>query len=156
MAVFLVNEGAHGHLQDRICAGNSCAVRAFSVTPAIAFKFAVISVPQQSIVVWIRFQVDASTIPAVAARRSTPRNILLATKCYASVPAVPGLHPYFRFINKHGTLDSLQIFPCVLSGPMRALFPRNKKAAPAQSPGPLESSSFLVRGLGMLRGRHTD
>src|SRR5271165_5382455 len=55
-------------------------------------------------------------------------------------------------------LDSLRIFLWVLLGPVRPLlsFPGNKKTAPAQLPGPLESSSFLVRGLGMLRWRYTD
>src|ERR1700730_2285071 len=60
---------ADGNPQDHVRAGMPGAVRAFSVPSAVRLEFPVVAIPQQRIVVGIRFQINASAVPSVAARR---------------------------------------------------------------------------------------
>ncbi len=76
------------------------AVRAFPVTAAIRAEFAVVAITQQCIVVRIGFHVDAAAASAIAAGGPATRNIFLAAKSHAAVPAVAGLHKYLGFINE--------------------------------------------------------
>jgi hypothetical protein len=77
------------------------AIRAFSVAPAIRFEFAIVAVAQQRVVVRIRFQVNASAMPAIASGRSPARHEFLPPERHAAVPAVPSFHKDFCFVNKH-------------------------------------------------------
>ena len=81
-------------------AGMPGAIRAFAVSPAIGFEFAVVAVAQQRIVVGVGFQIDAAAVAAVAAGRTTARDEFLAAKRHAAVPAVPGFHQYFCFVDE--------------------------------------------------------
>src|ERR1700751_4819508 len=86
----------------------SGAVRSFTMPPAVRFEFAVVAVPQQGIVVGIRFQINAATVPAIAARRAAARDELPPPKSDATVSAAPRLHQNFGFVNKHRkTLQTL-------------------------------------------------
>jgi hypothetical protein len=75
---------------------------------AIRFKLAIVSVAQQRVVVDVRLEINAPTMAAVPARWPTPRNVFLAAKGHAAVPAVSGLHEYFRLINKHNRILCLR------------------------------------------------
>jgi hypothetical protein len=85
------------------------AVRAFAVASALGAKFAIVTVAQQCVVVWICFQPNASAIPTIASRWAAPRDILLPAERDAAIAAVPGLHQNFGFICKHGSLDQREI-----------------------------------------------
>src|SRR5258706_7130083 len=76
---------------------------------AIGLEFAVVAVTQQSIVVRIRFEVNAAAVAAVTSGRPAPRHKFFTPKCYAAVTAIAGLHVDFGFINKH--VDSASVFP---------------------------------------------
>jgi hypothetical protein len=93
-------DGTDWHPQDHVIAGVTRAVRSFAVAPAIRFEFAVIAIAQKRVVVWIRFQIDTAAVAAVAPRRASARHIFLAPERNATIPAVPGLHEYFCFINE--------------------------------------------------------
>ncbi len=101
------NQRAHRHFQNRVVARNPRTVRAFPVPSAVRLELPVVAVTQQRVVVRIRFQVNAPAAPAIAARRPSARHILLPPKRHAPVPAIPGLHGNFRFINKHSLLFSV-------------------------------------------------
>ena len=68
---------------------------------AFCRELAIVAVAQQRIVMRIRFQMHTAAVSAVSSRRSAARNVLLSPERHASVPAIPGLHINFRFINKH-------------------------------------------------------
>src|SRR6266702_1320737 len=73
-ALVVEDERANGYLQDQVRAGVASAVGAFAVASALGFKFAIVAVAEQGIVVRIGFQIAA-----------TP---------------VAGLYEYFGFINE--------------------------------------------------------
>src|SRR5258706_10717883 len=75
---------------------------------AISLEFAIVAVTQQSIVVRIRFEVNAAAMAAVTSSGSATRHKFLAPKCDATVSAIAGLHVDFGFINKH--VDSVPYF----------------------------------------------
>src|SRR3981189_1837583 len=79
------------------------AVRPFSMPSAIGFEFPIVPVAQQRVVVRIRLQVNASAMPAIAARRPTARHKFLSPERHAAVSATPCLHQNFRFIYKHSS-----------------------------------------------------
>ncbi len=94
------DERANGYLQDQVRAGVASAVGAFAVTSALGFKFAVVAVSEEGVVVRIGSQINAAAVAAIAARWTATRNKLLAAKSHAAVTAVAGLYEYFGFINK--------------------------------------------------------
>src|SRR5450432_3586195 len=95
------NHRAEGHQQNHVVARMPGAIRAFAVTPAVGLEFAIVTVAQQSIVVDVGFQENASAVPAVASGRTAARNEFLAPERHASVAAMASLHEYFGFIGKH-------------------------------------------------------
>jgi hypothetical protein len=98
---FVVSERADGNLQNHIAAGVAGAVGAFAVAAAVGFEFAIVAVAEESVVVGIRFEINAAAVAAVAARWAAPRHVFFTAKRDAAVAAVAGLHQYFCFINKH-------------------------------------------------------
>ena len=82
-------------------AGMSRAIRSLAVPPALGFEFAVVAIAQQRVVIRIRFDKNASAVPAIAAGRSAARHKFLPPKRHAAISAVAGLHQYFCFVDKH-------------------------------------------------------
>ena len=99
--LFVVGERADGNLEDHVRAGVAGAIRAFAMASAVRFKFAIVPIAQQSVVVGIRFQINAAAMAAVASGWAAARNEFLASKRNAAVAAVARFHQYFCFINKH-------------------------------------------------------
>ena len=97
----VIGDCAERNLQNHVPAGVTGAVRAFAVPAAVGFEFAIVAVTQKSVVVGIRFKVNAAAMAAVAARRSAARDVLLPAKGYAAIAAVAGLDRYFCFVSKH-------------------------------------------------------
>ena len=75
------------------------------MTPTIGLEFAVEAVAKQSVVVGIRFEVNASAVAAISPGGTAARHKFFAAKRDAAVPAVTSLYVYFGFINKH--VDSI-------------------------------------------------
>src|SRR5580704_18952413 len=98
--IFILNNRADGNGQDHVRPGMPGTVRALAVAAAVGFEFAIVAVAQQRVVVRIRFQVNAATMPAVAARGPASRHEFLPPKRNAAVSAVAGLHIDFRFVDK--------------------------------------------------------
>src|SRR5262249_17611506 len=82
-------------------AGMARTVGTFPVAAAIGFKFAVVAIAQQRIVVRIRFEKDGAAVAAIAAGRSAARNVFFAAKRDAAVAAVAAFHEDLGFIYKH-------------------------------------------------------
>jgi len=97
----IVSERADGNLQDHVATGVAGAVRAFAVSAAIGFEFAIVAVAQKRVVVGIRFEIDAAAVAAVAAGWAAARNVFFAAKRNATVAAIAGFHQYFCFVNEH-------------------------------------------------------
>src|SRR5882762_5153606 len=100
-ALLVKHQRADGNLQDHIRARMASTIGALAVTAAIGLEFAIVAVAKQRVVVRVGFQIDVAAMAAVAARRTTARNIFFAPKGHAAVAAVAGLHEYFGFINEH-------------------------------------------------------
>src|ERR1700677_4070746 len=77
------------------------AVRSFPVPAAPRFKFAVIPVAQQSVVVGIRLDKNISAVPAVTTRRPATRDVLLPAKRDTPVAAIPRFYRNFCFVCEH-------------------------------------------------------
>jgi hypothetical protein len=77
------------------------AIRAFAMSPAFCLELAVVAIPQQRVVVRIRFDENIPAIAAVATRRAAARDVLLPPKRDTTVAAIPSLYRYFCFIRKH-------------------------------------------------------
>src|SRR5947208_2847984 len=58
-----------------------------------------------------RVPIHAPAVPSVASRRAPARNVFLAPKRHAAVPAVPRLHVNLCFVNKHRVSLSFSILP---------------------------------------------
>jgi hypothetical protein len=71
----------------------------------IGLEFTVEAVAKQSVVVGIRFKVNASAVAAIPPGGAAARHKFLAAKRDAAVPAVASLYVNFGFINKH--MDSI-------------------------------------------------
>ena len=99
-ALVVEDERANGYVQDEVRAGVASAIGAFAVASALGFKFAIVAVAEQGVVVRIGFQIDAAPVAAIAARGTAPRNKLLTAKSHAAVTAVASLYEYFGFINE--------------------------------------------------------
>ena len=100
---YLVGDhGADWDLQDHVLAGMTAAIRAFAVSPAIGFEFAIVSVAQQRVVVRVGFQKNAAAMAAVAPGRSAARHIFFAAERDAAIAAVSRFHINLCFIDKHG------------------------------------------------------
>src|SRR5258705_5774596 len=99
--VLIVRDGTNRYQQRHIVASLACAVRAFAVTAAIGFEFAVVAVAQQRVVIGIGFEVDAAAPAAIAAGRAAARDVLFAAERDAAVPAVAGFYVDFGFVNEH-------------------------------------------------------
>jgi hypothetical protein len=75
------------------------------MTPTIGLEFAVEAVAKQSVVVGIRFKVNASAVAAISPGGTAARHKFFAAKRDAAVPSVTSLYVNFGFINKH--VDSI-------------------------------------------------
>ena len=100
-ALIVKGKRADGHLQDHVLARMAGAVGAFAVASAIGLEFAIVTVSQQRVVVWVGFKINVAAMAAVTARGTAARNIFLATEGHATIAAVAGLHENFGFINEH-------------------------------------------------------
>src|SRR5919201_212385 len=67
--LIIQRQRAHRHLQNHIFARVPRAVRAFPMPSAVRLKLAIVAVAQQRIVVQVRFEIHASAVPSVPARR---------------------------------------------------------------------------------------
>ncbi len=97
----IVSERTDGNKQDHVRAGMAGAVRAFAVAAAIGFEFAIVAVAKKSVVVGIRFEINAAAMPAVASGGAAAGNIFLAAKSDTTIAAAAGLHEDFCFVNEH-------------------------------------------------------
>ena len=100
-AVFVEDQSANGNLQNHIRTGMAGAVGTFSVAPALRLEFTVVAIAQQSIVVGIGFNEDATAVAAVPAGRTAAGHEFFAAERYTTIAAVAGLHGDFCFVNKH-------------------------------------------------------
>src|SRR5690242_21789649 len=100
-ALIVEDQRADGNLQNHVRAGMTSAVRAFPVAAAIGFELAIVAVPQQRVVVRVRFEIDAAAMSAVAAGRTAARHVFFTPEGDAAVAAIAGFHEYFGFINEH-------------------------------------------------------
>src|ERR1700722_2311212 len=98
----IVDDSANGNLQDHFVGRRAVAIRTFPMATAPSFKFAIVAVAKERVVVRVRFDVDIAAVSAIAARWATARDVLLPAKREAAVAAVAGLHHDFRFVSKHG------------------------------------------------------
>src|ERR1700691_595022 len=99
---FVVDHRAHRHLQvDRMAFG-ARAIAAFSMPAALRLVLGIETGLDESGVVFRGNHADVAAAPAIAAARAAARNVLLAAKGQAAVPAIPGLHQDASFIDKHG------------------------------------------------------
>src|SRR5690349_11896897 len=108
---------SHRNPQKHVFAGMPRTVRSFAMASAIRFELSVVSIPQQRVVVRVRFQVDAPTVTAISTRGSAPRHKLLPAERNAPVPAVPRFHQNLCFIYKHSPFflsknDNISIRHC--------------------------------------------
>src|SRR5438552_17080219 len=108
-ALIVKGKRADGHLQDHVLARMAGAVGAFAVASAIGLEFAIVTVSQQRVVVWVGFKINVSAMAAITARGTASRNIFFAAKSDAAVAAVPGLHENFGFINEHRNKTPLRV-----------------------------------------------
>jgi hypothetical protein len=130
------------------------AVGAFAVAAAIGFKFAVVTVAQQRVVVGICFKVDAAAVAAVAAGGSAAGHIFFAAKRDATVAAFAGFHKDFGFINKHKKIltgNTARNRGAVQSGKPRPSFKRR-----TGSPARYEESKVRHSENGAPRPGRTD
>src|SRR5438552_1476928 len=100
-ALIVKGKRADGHLQDHVLARMAGAVGAFAVASAIGLEFAIVTVSQQRVVVWVGFKINVAAMAAVTAGGTASRNIFFAPESDAAVAAVAGLHENFGFINEH-------------------------------------------------------
>src|SRR6267142_3719705 len=100
----VIDHRADRNLQNHVRAGMAGAIRTFAVAAAIGFEFAIVAVAEKRVVVWVRFEVDAAAIAAVAAAWAAARNVFFATERDTAVAAVPCFHQDFCFVNEHELL----------------------------------------------------
>jgi len=74
------------------------AVAAFAVPAALRRVFGIETEMEQRIAMDGGDHDDVAATAAIAAARATPRHVLLAPECEASVAAVAGFHRDFYFI----------------------------------------------------------
>jgi len=77
------------------------AVGAFTVAAAIGFKFAVVAVAEQRVVVGIGFEIDAAATAAIAAGGAAAGNVFFPAERDSAVAAVASFYIDFGFINEH-------------------------------------------------------
>src|ERR1700678_1788285 len=68
---------------------------------APCFKFTVVAITKQRVVVGVRLDENVPAIPAISTRWSAARDILLPAKRDASVAAISRFYRYFCFVRKH-------------------------------------------------------
>src|SRR5580704_11046562 len=105
-ALLVIHQRTHRHFQNHLVARHAGAIRTLAMPPAFTLEFPVIPVTKQRVVVWIRFQVDASPVASIASRWPASWHVLLPPERHTPVPAVARLHINFSFINKHGFLST--------------------------------------------------
>src|SRR5206468_1381176 len=101
----VVENRAHWHLQDYVCAFPPGAIRAFSVTSPLGFVFGVETKMHQRIMTLAGFHNDVATLAAVSARGPSAGDKLLPPEGEASVAAVARFDSNFGFINEHGCVN---------------------------------------------------
>src|SRR5580704_17009204 len=62
----IVDDSANGNLQDHFVGRRAVAIRTFPMTTASSFKFAIVTVAKEQIVVRVRFDVDIAAVSAIA------------------------------------------------------------------------------------------
>jgi hypothetical protein len=101
--VLVVDDGPHRHRNVFGRAFAARALAAFAVPAAFRLVFRIKAEMQQRIVVFARDKNHIATAPAIAAARSSARNILLAAERQTAIAAVARLHADSYFINKHAS-----------------------------------------------------
>ena len=102
IAGFIVkNNCPDRNLQDDAVTIASCLIRPFAVSSALRGVFGIKAEMYERVVPLARLHDDVSTLAAITARGSAPRNKLLPPERHAAIPAVPGLDSNFRLIDKH-------------------------------------------------------
>ncbi len=71
------------------------------MTAAIGFELAIVAIPEERVVVRIRFEINAPAVSAVAARWAATGNIFFTAKRDAAVAAVAGFYQDFSFVSEH-------------------------------------------------------
>src|SRR5271168_3359853 len=105
VGIQIEDNSADGNFEYHIVGGLAGAIRAFAVTAAHGFKFAIVTVAQQRVVMRIGFDIDVAALAAISARRAAARDVFLPAKRDAAVAAVAGFDGDFCFIRKHGSPD---------------------------------------------------
>ena len=100
-ALAVENQRADRNAQNHVLPRMAGTIGTFAVAAAIGFEFAIVAVAEERVVIDVGFKKDAAAMAAVAAGGTAAGHILLATKGYAAVASVAGLHEYFSFINEH-------------------------------------------------------
>src|SRR6266705_5233599 len=95
------DERADRNLQDHVLTGMAGAVGAFAVAATISLEFAIVTIAEKRVVVYVGFEIDAAAMAAVAPRRTAARHVFFAPEGHAAVAALAGLHEYFGFVNEH-------------------------------------------------------
>jgi hypothetical protein len=94
---------AYRNEEHHVFARLPAAIGTFAVTAAVGFELAVVAITQQRVVVNVGFQINARAVAAIAAGRTTTRDIFFAPKSHAAVAAMASLYEYFCFISEHET-----------------------------------------------------
>ena len=68
---------------------------------SLRLVFRVVAEMNQGVMPLRRFHDDVAATTAIATRGATPGYKLLPAESHTTIPAVPGLDPYFSFINEH-------------------------------------------------------
>src|ERR1035437_1494582 len=98
---FVVDNGAHGHLDLERCALGAGALAAFAVASAFRLVFGVEAELEQGVGVLAAHHDDVAAAAAIAAAGAAPRDVLLPAEGEATVAAIAGLHENSYFIYEH-------------------------------------------------------
>lgn len=104
--VRVVNHGSYGYRQFNRLAVASGTIAPLAVAAALRCVLGVVSEMQQRVVVLARAQDHIAAPPAIAAARSSARNVLLSAKREAAVPAIARLDGDDYFVYEHNEPDS--------------------------------------------------
>jgi hypothetical protein len=98
--VGIVYDRADGNFQSHVVGRRAVTIGTFAMAAASGFKFAIVAITQERVVVWIRFDVNVATVAAIATRRAAARDVLLPAKGDAAVAAVARAYVYLGFIEE--------------------------------------------------------
>jgi hypothetical protein len=92
---------SHRNLEDDVVALLPGSIGTFAVPSTFGPVFRIEAEVDERVVAFARFHYHVSTVPTVAAGGAAARDKFLPAECHAAIPAVPGLHPNFSFIDEH-------------------------------------------------------